>query len=102
MFDEHSHQNQIFEIVSRPIIVHSLNGYNATIFAYGQTGSGKTHTMEGKSLHDETDKGIIPRTMDEIFSKIEEADSHIEFVIQCTYLEIYNEKIQDLLDGNLT
>merc|ERR1712224_863080 len=42
--------------------------------------------------------GIIPRTMDELFNKIEEAEENLEFVVLVTYLEIYNEKVQDLLD----
>jgi len=56
--------------------------------------------MEGVTLYDNANKGIIPRTMDEIFKKIEEADDNIEFIIHVTYMEIYNEKIQDLLNVN--
>ena len=88
-------QHEIFDIVAKPVLGHAFNGYNATIFAYGQTGSGKTHTMEGKTLYDDNDKGIIPRTMDELFSKIDEAEENIEFTILVTYLEIYNEQVQD-------
>lgn len=98
VFGQNSLQTEVFDVVAKPVLGHAFNGYNATIFAYGQTGSGKTHTMEGKTLYDEDDKGIIPRTMDGLFTKIEESEENIEFVIQVTYLEIYNEKVQDLLD----
>lgn len=74
-----------------------MRGYNATIFAYGQTSSGKTFTMEGKDLHDEKYKGIIPRVMDELFDMIDESDENIEFQIRVSMLEIYNEKIKDLV-----
>lgn len=99
MFGQDTEQKHIFEIVSRPVIKNVLQGFNGTVFAYGQTGSGKTFTMEGPNLHDETIKGIIPRTMDDIFENIYDADEKIEFVIQVSMMEIYNEKIQCLLDG---
>ena len=75
-----------------------MKGFNATIFAYGQTSSGKTHTMEGSSLHDEEGRGILPRFMDKIFESIMESSQNIEFTLKVTMLEIYNEKIQDLLN----
>ena len=84
-----------------PTVDGVLNGYNGTIFAYGQTGSGKSFTMEGGSLYDPDTKGLIPRMFEYIFSKIATADPAIEFNIKCSYLEIYMEKICDLLDGKL-
>lgn len=53
-----------------------LEGYNATVLAYGQTGTGKTYTMEGfsNSLTD-PNKGIVPRSMEEIFRYIEECSN---------------------------
>ena len=82
-----------------PTLDGVLNGYNGTIFCYGQTGSGKSFTMEGGSLYDPDTKGLIPRSFEYIFSKITAADPAIEFNIKCTYLEIYMERICDLLDG---
>ena len=78
-----------------------LDGYNGTIFAYGQTGSGKSFTMEGVRGDDEL-QGIVPRMFDFLFSGIAEADQDIEFTIKCSYLEIYMEKIMDLLDAKKT
>jgi len=79
-----------------------LNGYNGTIFAYGQTGSGKSFTMEGGSLTDPISKGLIPRMFEYLFFKIREADASLEFSIKCSYMEIYMEKIMDLLDVKKT
>ena len=78
-----------------------LDGYNGTIFAYGQTGSGKSFSMEG--VRGDPDlQGIIPRMFDYLFSMISQADTDIEFTIKCSYLEIYMEKIMDLLDAKKT
>ena len=76
-----------------------FDGYNGTIFAYGQTSSGKTFTMEG-CANDDNLKGIIPRMMESVFEKIHKAPANMEFVIKCSMLEIYMERIQDLLDPN--
>lgn len=73
-----------------------LEGYNGTIFAYGQTGCGKTHTMVGVESSDEL-KGIIPRAFLHIFGAIDAEGASKKFLVRCSYLEIYNEKILDLL-----
>jgi hypothetical protein len=74
-----------------------MNGYNGTIFAYGQTGCGKTHTMIGVK-GDPTQKGMIPNAFSHIFSYFDDAlNMKKKFLIRCSYLEIYNESIRDLL-----
>ena len=75
-----------------------VRGFNGTIFAYGQTSSGKTFTMEGPSIDSDENQGIIPRMMDEVFDCIMRANESIEFTVKVSFLEIYNEKIHDLLD----
>src|SRR3989344_2498418 len=65
VFPPQSSQEDVFEKVS-PTISDFLKGYNCTLFVYGTTSSGKTHTISGS----ETDKGIIPRTIDKIFEHI--------------------------------
>eukprot|EP00658_Telonema_sp_P-2_P077228 TRINITY_DN6935_c0_g2_i1.p1 TRINITY_DN6935_c0_g2~~TRINITY_DN6935_c0_g2_i1.p1 ORF type:complete len:569 (-),score=207.55 TRINITY_DN6935_c0_g2_i1:119-1825(-) len=75
-----------------------MRGYNGTILAYGQTSCGKTYTMEGPSIDDEEKKGIIPRMVNVIFDAVMDADDAIEFSIAVSYVEIYMEKIRDLLD----
>lgn len=74
-----------------------LNGYNGTIFAYGQTGSGKTYTMMGSDIADEKRRGIIPRITDQIFTSIMESPPTEEYLVKVSYMEIYMERIRDLL-----
>jgi kinesin family protein 5 len=97
VFGPESNQYGVFEYTAIPLIQDVLSGYNATIFAYGQTGTGKTHTMEG-NIHDQHNKGIIPRVVEALFEAVSEADESIEFTFKVTYVEIYMEKIKDLLD----
>ena len=70
--------------------------------AYGQTGSGKTWTMgSGYTSGLENEHfGIIPRVIDLIFSEVDKKKAKTEFIIKCSFLEIYNEQLNDLLDPN--
>ncbi|KAF9357105.1 hypothetical protein BGX34_009598 [Mortierella sp. NVP85] len=97
VFPWESKQKDVFEYSISTIVDDVINGYNGTVFAYGQTGSGKTFTMMGPSIDDEETKGIIPRIVDRIFSSILAAPSTTEFTVTVSYLEIYMEKIRDLL-----
>ncbi|ORZ02025.1 kinesin heavy chain [Lobosporangium transversale] len=91
-------QNDVFEYSISPIVDDVINGYNGTVFAYGQTGSGKTFTMMGPSIDDEETKGIIPRIVDKIFASILASPSTMEYTVKVSYMEIYMEKIRDLLN----
>ncbi|CAM9798826.1 unnamed protein product [Ectocarpus sp. 4 AP-2014] len=78
-------------------------GFNTTIFAYGQTGSGKTFSMQGAGGGSGEGAGIIPRMNEELFARVareREADANKMFLVTCSYFEIYNEVIYDLLDPN--
>lgn len=77
-----------------------LDGYNGTIFAYGQTGCGKTHTMMGPHNGSEEEKGIIPRTFNQIMT-ITQSDKSKTHLIRCSFIEIYNEEIHDLLGKDI-
>lgn len=68
-------------------------GYNSTLFAYGMTGSGKTYSMRG----DDHDPGFVRLAIDDIFTKIDSPNLGCSYALSVTYLEIYNEKIVDLL-----
>src|SRR5437764_2987829 len=76
-----------------------LSGFNCTIFAYGQTGTGKTYTMSGDmeevygGLSDSA--GIIPRTIYELFDKLDAEGT--EYTVKCSFIELYNEELRDLL-----
>ncbi|UYV79049.1 KIF13B [Cordylochernes scorpioides] len=88
-------QQQVYECLGSDILDNAFQGYNACIFAYGQTGSGKSYTMMGS----ETDKGLIPRLCDGLFERI--ASNSVEdttYKVEVSYMEIYNEKVHDLLD----
>ncbi|XP_048465143.1 kinesin-like protein KIF15-A [Rhincodon typus] len=99
-------QEAVFSAVARGIIESCMNGYNGTIFAYGQTGSGKTFTMLGPS--DDSDnfthnlRGVIPRSFEYLFYLInrekEKTGEGKDFLCKCSFIEIYNEQIFDLLD----
>ena len=91
-----SEQENIFAETAFPVCENVLQGYNGTIFAYGQTGTGKTHTITG-ILKDDKQKGIMPRAFQNIFSSIS-GDTKRQYLVRASYLEIYNEDIQDLLD----
>jgi kinesin family protein 5 len=75
-----------------------LEGFNGTIFAYGQTSSGKTHTMQGPDIEDMEMQGIIPRMVRTVFNRIETASESVEFTVKVSMIEIYMERIRDLLD----
>eukprot|EP00347_Sterkiella_histriomuscorum_P012986 403366452 len=102
VFNEHMSNKEIFDQDSKQTILSALEGYNVTIFAYGQTCSGKTFTMRG---YDEN-SGIIPQTLAEIFQSIDEikdksqnaTQPQTQFSVKVSYLEIYNEVVNDLLD----
>ena len=88
----------MYDSAAKPIIESVLDGFNGTIFAYGQTSSGKTHTMQGPSIEDIELQGIIPRMVRTVFTRIENASEDIMFSVHVSMVEIYNEKIKDLID----
>ena len=94
VLDASTDQDTVFEAVAQPVVDSTLEGFNGTIFAYGQTGSGKTFTITGGAER-YADRGIIPRTLSYIFSKLG-GDPNTE--VRISYLEIYNESGYDLLD----
>lgn len=91
-------QEMIYENAIRKMVLKLFDGYNVTILAYGQTGSGKTHTM-GTTFNGTEDEemGVIPRAVSEIFEKITELDTDIDFTVNSSFVELYQEKLYDLL-----
>ncbi|XP_064543835.1 kinesin-like protein KIF13A isoform X2 [Drosophila montana] len=93
--DSFASQETVFDCVGRDILDNAFQGYNACIFAYGQTGSGKSYTMMGS----QENKGIIPRLCDKLFLKIaNKSTPELMYKVEVSYMEIYNEKVHDLLD----
>ncbi|XP_017772629.1 PREDICTED: kinesin-like protein KIF13B isoform X2 [Nicrophorus vespilloides] len=93
--DKFASQEVVFDCLGRDILDNAFQGYNACIFAYGQTGSGKSYTMMGA----QDNKGIIPRLCDSLFETIaKQQSSELSYKVEVSYMEIYNEKVHDLLD----
>jgi len=91
-------QKEVYEAIAKPVLEDVMKGYNGTIFAYGQTGSGKTFTMQGPDIENQELKGIIPRIVEAIFLKVEDAPETVEFTVRASLVEIYMEKIRDLFN----
>ncbi|XP_051559153.1 kinesin-like protein KIF16B isoform X3 [Myxocyprinus asiaticus] len=92
-------QEKVFKDLGTDVLKAAFEGYNACIFAYGQTGSGKSHTMMGIP----GDVGLIPRICEGLFSRISGMTRRDEasFRTEVSYLEIYNERVRDLLRRKL-
>ena len=92
--DKYADQKYVFNTVGKQILDNAWLGYHCCLFAYGQTGSGKSYSMVGYGAN----KGIVPISCDEIFKRIgQNTDKDKTFEVQVSMLEIYNEKVQDLL-----
>ncbi|CAM8963032.1 unnamed protein product [Rhodiola kirilowii] len=83
---------EVYRACTKEIVAGAVRGFNGTVFAYGQTNSGKTHTMRGSIA----EPGVIPLAVRDLFDKIHE-DPDREFLLRMSYMEIYNEEINDLL-----
>lgn len=93
--DKFAGQEVVFQCLGESLLDNAFLGYNACIFAYGQTGSGKSYTMMGSAEQ----PGLIPRLCSSLFSRIvQEAREGETFTVEVSYMEIYNEKVRDLLD----
>ncbi|XP_010277407.1 PREDICTED: kinesin-like protein KIN-UB isoform X1 [Nelumbo nucifera] len=91
---EFASQKRVYEVVAKPVVESVLDGYNGTVMAYGQTGTGKTFTLGRLGEEDTADRGIMVRSMEDILADISpETDS-----VSVSYLQLYMETIQDLLD----
>lgn len=92
MFTAHDNNAKVYEASAKRLVRRVMEGYHGTVFAYGMTGTGKTFSMQGTA----SSPGVIPLAITDIFSYIRETP-HREFLLRVSYLEIYNEKIHDLL-----
>lgn len=94
MFTAHDNNAKVYDASAKRLVRRVMEGYHGTVFAYGMTGTGKTFSMQGTA----TSPGVIPLAITDIFSYIRETP-HREFLLRVSYLEIYNEKIHDLLSA---
>lgn len=116
VLDESSTQDDVFLAAGLAMVDHCMAGFNSSIFAYGQTGSGKTYTMLG-DIQETKDgslapqcPGLIPRVFDALFDSIakreqarsevnSDGETFLKYSVKCSFLEIYNEEITDLLSS---
>ncbi|KAH0468136.1 hypothetical protein IEQ34_003169 [Dendrobium chrysotoxum] len=109
ILDSGSSQEDVFNLIGIPLVKNSLAGFNNSIVCYGQSGTGKTYTMwgppsamvDGQCIN--SSQGIVPRVFQMLFSEInkkEESSEEVQtnYQCRCSFLEIYNEQINDLLD----
>ncbi|OWZ19792.1 Kinesin [Phytophthora megakarya] len=114
VFDEKDDQADVFDYL-RDGVKQVAQGFNCTIFAYGQTGTGKTHTMLGTDLEHHLAMtqaspeapecspcwGVIPRAIESLFEELQSISRHGSAgVVHCSYMQIYNNDIYDLLQDN--
>ncbi|XP_052405278.1 kinesin-like protein KIF1A isoform X5 [Carassius gibelio] len=97
-------QKQVYKDIGEEMLLHAFEGYNVCIFAYGQTGAGKSYTMMGRQEKDQ--EGIIPLLCEDLFTKISDNnDNTMSYSVEVSYMEIYCERVRDLLNpknkGNL-
>lgn len=92
VFSPHDNNARVYDSAAKRLVRRVMEGYHGTVFAYGMTGTGKTFSMQGTA----SSPGVIPLAITDIFSYIRENPER-EFLLRVSYLEIYNEKIYDLL-----
>ncbi|CAK7324552.1 unnamed protein product [Dovyalis caffra] len=109
VLDSNSKQEDVFRLVGVPLVKSALAGYNSSILSYGETGSGKTYTMWGppsamvEDPSPSSNLGLVPRIFHMLFSEIQREQDNsqmkqINYQCRCSFLEIYNGQIGDLLD----
>ncbi|XP_063876527.1 kinesin-like protein unc-104 isoform X4 [Scylla paramamosain] len=90
-------QQDVFRDIGEEMLEHAFEGYNVCIFAYGQTGAGKSYTMMGKQ--EEGQEGIIPLICKDMFNRIADTtDQELQYSVEVSYMEIYCERVRDLLN----
>ncbi|XP_077355990.1 kinesin-like protein KIF1C isoform X2 [Festucalex cinctus] len=90
-------QRQVYQDIGEEMLLHAFEGYNVCIFAYGQTGAGKSYTMMGKQ--EAGQEGIIPQLCEDLFQRTgTNADPELTYSVEVSYMEIYCERVRDLLN----
>ncbi|KAK3264358.1 kinesin-like protein [Cymbomonas tetramitiformis] len=94
VFGKQSTNEEVYDLTVGRMVADVMSGRSATVFAYGATGSGKTHTMVGN----EHDPGLMVLAVTSIFRNVRSMkQTDGEYTVSCSYLEVYNEVIYDLL-----
>jgi kinesin family protein 15 len=107
--DDRASQADAFDLIGVPMIESALAGFNSSLVCYGQSGTGKTYTMFGAlaamvdSSSDHADRGVVPRVFQNLFAQIQgrqesSPEKQTSYQCRCSFLEVHNEQINDLLD----
>jgi len=103
IIDENVNQHDVYEELMKPLVEKLIKGFHCTVLAYGQTGAGKTYTM---GLHSDgfngDQAGMVSRALADIFHITSRQNEEMLSKISVSYIEIYNEKVYDLLSNNFT
>ncbi|XP_036261982.1 kinesin-like protein KIF1C isoform X2 [Molothrus ater] len=90
-------QRRVYQDIGEEMLAHAFEGYNVCILAYGQTGAGKSYTMMGRQ--EPGQRGIIPQLCEDLFARMaREGSPELSFSVEVSYLEIYCERVRDLLN----
>jgi len=103
VFGPDASQEEVYNQCVRPFVPEILAGFSCVVFAYGQTGTGKTHTIQGCYGDNQSNRdgyGMIPRVSEELLTKLNSMD--VEFSMQTSCIELYNEELKDLLSASGT
>jgi hypothetical protein len=103
VFDDECSQHDLYQETSQHIPQQLLQGFNCSIIAYGPTGTGKTHALFAAPEHGQDGdshslEGLIPRICQGLFNELSTSEPEKEFTIRCSVVEIYLERIRDLLN----
>ncbi|XP_061314521.1 kinesin-like protein KIF1C [Pezoporus flaviventris] len=89
-------QHRVYEAIGAELLLHAFRGYNVCVLAYGQTGAGKSYTMMGRA--EPGQRGLIPQLCEDLFARVaKEGSSEVSFSVEVSYMEIYCERVRDLL-----
>ena len=102
VFGPSADQSLVFKEIAEPMFYDFIKGYNCTMLVYGMTSTGKTYTMTGdEKLYDgelSEAAGIIPRVLFKLFDTLDIQES--DYMVKCSFIELYNEELKDLLDDS--
>lgn len=100
-----SNQKEVFRALcqGRDLVDSIIQGINCTVLAYGQTGTGKTHTIIGDISDSENGWGVVPRIFASLFTRAQTLEQRktATLLVQCSYLQIYNNAMYDLLHARV-
>ncbi|KAK4873398.1 hypothetical protein RN001_015427 [Aquatica leii] len=117
VFGHENEQSSIYDAVCKGYISEVISGYNCSVITYGPAFTGKTYTMTGAMPNITYDSqcslnarniyendglvegcGLIPRFISELFEEVHSSTQR--YTVWCTYFELYNEELRDLLSRN--